>query len=136
MKVREIIKLLENNGWTLVNTEGSHRQYKHHFKASRFKIKKMDKYLIVLEKSSTGFSAYTSDVLGCIATGDTIDNTLLNMRSALRLHLKAMIDDGESIPQSRGIESYLEVVSESEGEEYLMTHIPISEILAMQYSSH
>ncbi|GFE69839.1 type II toxin-antitoxin system HicB family antitoxin [Chroococcus sp. FPU101] len=94
----------------------------------------MDKYLIVLEKTSTGFSAYSPDVLGCIATGDTIDNTLLNMKSALKLHLKAMSEDGEVIPQPRGIESYLEVVSESDGEDYLMTHIPINEILAMQYS--
>jgi len=28
-KVREIIKLLEKDGWFLVNTVGSHRQYKH-----------------------------------------------------------------------------------------------------------
>ena len=29
MKVREIIKLLEQDGWYLVRTKGSHRQYKH-----------------------------------------------------------------------------------------------------------
>lgn len=29
MKVREIIKILEENGWFLVATRGSHRQYKH-----------------------------------------------------------------------------------------------------------
>ena len=29
MKVREIIKLLETDGWYLVATEGSHRQFKH-----------------------------------------------------------------------------------------------------------
>jgi len=28
-KVREIIKLLEKDGWFLVNTVGSHRQYEH-----------------------------------------------------------------------------------------------------------
>jgi len=29
MKVREILKLLEDDGWYLVRTKGSHRQYKH-----------------------------------------------------------------------------------------------------------
>jgi predicted RNA binding protein YcfA (HicA-like mRNA interferase family) len=32
MKVREIIKIIEQDGWFLVRTKGSHRQYKHFFK--------------------------------------------------------------------------------------------------------
>lgn len=33
MKVREIIKLIEADGWYLARTRGSHRQYKHPTKA-------------------------------------------------------------------------------------------------------
>jgi len=33
VKVREVIKLLEQDGWYLVRTKGSHRQYKHPTKA-------------------------------------------------------------------------------------------------------
>jgi predicted RNA binding protein YcfA (HicA-like mRNA interferase family) len=29
MKVKEIIRILEDDGWFLVGTRGSHRQYKH-----------------------------------------------------------------------------------------------------------
>ncbi|MDP8947652.1 MAG: type II toxin-antitoxin system HicA family toxin [Actinomycetota bacterium] len=29
MKVREVIRLIEQDGWQLVSTKGSHRQYKH-----------------------------------------------------------------------------------------------------------
>ncbi|HUF31438.1 MAG TPA: type II toxin-antitoxin system HicA family toxin [Gemmatimonadaceae bacterium] len=29
MKVREVRKLLEQDGWVLLRTRGSHRQYKH-----------------------------------------------------------------------------------------------------------
>ncbi|MBF2055666.1 MAG: type II toxin-antitoxin system HicA family toxin [Cyanobacterium sp. T60_A2020_053] len=29
MKVKEIIKIIEKDGWYLVRTKGSHRQYKH-----------------------------------------------------------------------------------------------------------
>jgi predicted RNA binding protein YcfA (HicA-like mRNA interferase family) len=38
MKVREIIKLIEKDGWYLVNTKGSHRQYKHPHKIGRVTI--------------------------------------------------------------------------------------------------
>lgn len=32
MKVRDVIRLIEKDGWYLVSTEGSHRQYKHQTK--------------------------------------------------------------------------------------------------------
>lgn len=32
MKVKEIIKIIEQDGWYLVRTRGSHRQYKHDVK--------------------------------------------------------------------------------------------------------
>lgn len=38
MKVRKIIKLIETDGWYLVNTKGSHRQYKHPIKPGRVTI--------------------------------------------------------------------------------------------------
>jgi predicted RNA binding protein YcfA (HicA-like mRNA interferase family) len=38
MKVREVIKLIEGDGWRLVVTEGSHRQYKHPNKPGRVTI--------------------------------------------------------------------------------------------------
>ncbi len=38
MKVREMIRLLEKDGWYLVATRGSHRQYKHAQKPGRVTI--------------------------------------------------------------------------------------------------
>lgn len=35
MKVRDIIRLLEQDGWYLKRTKGSHRQYKHPSKPGR-----------------------------------------------------------------------------------------------------
>jgi predicted RNA binding protein YcfA (HicA-like mRNA interferase family) len=32
VKVREVIKILENDGWYLARTKGSHRQFKHNDK--------------------------------------------------------------------------------------------------------
>ena len=38
MKVREIIKILEKDGWYLVSTRGSHHQYKHSEKPGRVTV--------------------------------------------------------------------------------------------------
>lgn len=38
MKVREAIRLLEDDGWRLVATRGSHRQYKHPAKPGRVTV--------------------------------------------------------------------------------------------------
>jgi len=38
MKVREAIRMIEDDGWHLVATRGSHRQYKHPIKPGRVTI--------------------------------------------------------------------------------------------------
>lgn len=38
MKLRDVIKMIENDGWYLVTTKGSHRQYKHPTKTGRVTI--------------------------------------------------------------------------------------------------
>lgn len=38
LKVREIIKMIEADGWFIVATKGSHRQYKHREKPGRITI--------------------------------------------------------------------------------------------------
>lgn len=38
MKVREVIRLIERDGWYLVVTKGSHRQYKHPIKRGRVTV--------------------------------------------------------------------------------------------------
>ena len=38
MKVREAIKLIQSDGWYLVSTKGSHRQFKHIVKKGRVTI--------------------------------------------------------------------------------------------------
>jgi predicted RNA binding protein YcfA (HicA-like mRNA interferase family) len=38
MKVRDIIKLIEADGWYIVATKGSHRQYKHSIRPGRVTI--------------------------------------------------------------------------------------------------
>ena len=36
MKVRKVIKIIEQNGWFLVRQRSTHRQYKHSFKRGNY----------------------------------------------------------------------------------------------------
>jgi predicted RNase H-like HicB family nuclease len=56
--------------------------------------------LVVLEKGPRNYSAYAPEVPGCVATGETKEETLQNMQEALTLHLEGMADDGEEMPLS------------------------------------
>ena len=43
----------------------------------------MKRYPVVIEPTSTGFSAYSPDITGCVAVGDTEDETRLNFRGSV-----------------------------------------------------
>ncbi|MEL6603525.1 MAG: type II toxin-antitoxin system HicB family antitoxin [Cyanobacteria bacterium J06614_10] len=43
------------------------------------------KYLVVIEKTQTGFSAYSPDFSGCVTTGTTQEETAKNMEEAILL---------------------------------------------------
>ncbi len=55
----------------------------------------MLKYLIIFEKTETGYSAYVPDLPGCIATGRTKPIVEKNILNAIRFHLDGM--KGEKI---------------------------------------
>jgi predicted RNase H-like HicB family nuclease len=58
----------------------------------------MTKYLIILEPSATGYSAYVPDLPGCIATGDTKETTERNIYEAIQFHIEGLEAEGEVIP--------------------------------------
>ena len=58
----------------------------------------MNKFLILFEKSTTGYGAYAPDLPGCVATGRTLEETRARMTKAMEMHLTAMREDGEPIP--------------------------------------
>jgi len=57
------------------------------------------KFLVLFEKSATGFGAYAPDLPGCAATGRTIEETRKRMAKAMAMHLSAMREDGDPIPE-------------------------------------
>ena len=57
------------------------------------------KYLIVIEETETGYSAYSPDVQGCVSTGSTREECAANIREAIEFHLEGMKEEGLAVPQ-------------------------------------
>lgn len=62
-------------------------------------VRCLNKFLVLFEKSSTGYGAYAPDLPGCVATGRTIEETRERMAKAMEMHLAAMREDGDPIPE-------------------------------------
>ncbi|HNW98396.1 MAG TPA: type II toxin-antitoxin system HicB family antitoxin [Bacteroidales bacterium] len=58
----------------------------------------MVKYLIIFEKTGTGYSAYVPDLPGCISTGKTKAIAEKNILSAIRFHLQGMKEEKIKFP--------------------------------------
>ena len=59
----------------------------------------MTRYLIIIEPTATGFSAYSPDAPGCVATGRTREEVEREMREAVMFHLDGLRDDGAPRPR-------------------------------------
>ncbi len=69
------------------------------------------RYPLVIERTGTGYSAYSPDVPGCAAAGDTEDETRRNFQDALAAHFEAMREVGEPIPEPSSSVDYVEVAA-------------------------
>ncbi len=69
------------------------------------------KYLIVIESSETGYSAYSPDLPGCVASGATREELEQNMHEALVFHLEGLRVEGEPIPQPKTESTYIDIAA-------------------------
>jgi len=69
----------------------------------------MKKYLIVIEETGTGYSAYSPDLPGCVSTGATRTEVEKNMREAISFHLDGLREGGEPVPEPHSYSAYVEL---------------------------
>lgn len=69
------------------------------------------RYPVIIEQTSTGYSAYSPDVPGCVAVGDTEEETRRNLQEALVEHFQAMRQVGEPIPEPHTSVDYVEIAA-------------------------
>jgi predicted RNase H-like HicB family nuclease len=56
-------------------------------------------YVVIFEKSSTGWGAYVPDLPGCIATARTRAEIEPLIQEAIAFHIEGMREDGEVVPE-------------------------------------
>ena len=61
----------------------------------------MRRYLIVLQPTPTGYSAYSPDLLGCVTTGHTRHEAETNIREAVEFHMMGLLAAGLRVPEPR-----------------------------------
>jgi predicted RNase H-like HicB family nuclease len=61
----------------------------------------MNKYVVIFEKTETGYSVYVPDLPGCVATGKTKTIAENNIYNAIRFHLEGLKLEHLSIPKRR-----------------------------------
>lgn len=69
----------------------------------------MRRYLIVIERTDDGYSAYSPDLPGCVATGKTIRETEEAMREAIAFHVEGLREDGIPLPEPTATAEYVTV---------------------------
>jgi predicted RNase H-like HicB family nuclease len=67
------------------------------------------RFLIVVEKTKSGYSAYSPDLPGCVATGATRQRAVSRMNSAIRFHLEGLRADGQRIPAPKSYSTYIDI---------------------------
>jgi predicted RNase H-like HicB family nuclease len=69
----------------------------------------MKRFLVIFEKAGDGFSAYSPDLQGCVATGRTRRLAAARMRQAIQMHLEGLKIERLPIPRARVSAQFIEV---------------------------
>lgn len=67
------------------------------------------RYAIVIEKAQNNYAAYSPDILGCAATGATIEEVQQQIREAIEFHIEGLKEEGLPIPEPTTFVQYVEI---------------------------
>ena len=67
------------------------------------------RYLVVVEETSTGYSAYSPDVPGCVATAASVEDVQREMATTIAFHLEGMRKEGLSPPAPHSLSLCVDV---------------------------
>jgi predicted RNase H-like HicB family nuclease len=105
LKVKDVIKLIEREGWILARTRGSHRQF--HRRSEEIVMR----YMVVIERGETSWGAHVPDLPGCVAVGETEDEVKHLIKEAIEFHLEDLSEAGKPIPVPLSKMDYVDVAA-------------------------
>ena len=71
----------------------------------------MKHYLILIESTETGYSAYSPNLPGCVAIGSTPEEVHQNMQDAIEFHVEGLKLEGFPIPTPQTAIDYIEIAA-------------------------
>jgi predicted RNA binding protein YcfA (HicA-like mRNA interferase family)/predicted RNase H-like HicB family nuclease len=124
VKVRDVVRILEREGWQLVRQKGSHRQFRHPERPGTVTVpgtpgselkpgtlvsvwkqpgiaaaeKRVTEYLVVIEGGGNSWSAYVPDLPGCVSAGVSRVEVEQLAREAIAFHIESMREHQEPVP--------------------------------------
>ncbi len=156
MNGKDLIKLLEADGWTLRGSKGSHHVFIHPHKPGHITVPhpKKDlgtglsywlivqttqasrigeaamKFIIALEPGteSSAWGVAVPDLPGCFSAGDTMEEAMENARQAIDQHIEIMIEDGVAIRSARSL-SEIQADPEFLGWIWAVVDVPVEKYL-------
>ena len=69
----------------------------------------MARILVIIEKGEHSYGAYSPNVPGCVAVGDTREEVEQLMKEALQEHLQMMREENLPLPESRTEAEYMDI---------------------------
>ena len=69
----------------------------------------MYRFLVVIEKVDKNYSAYSPDLPGRVATGETREEVERNIHEAIQMHVQGLREDNLPIPKAESIAEYIAV---------------------------
>jgi predicted RNase H-like HicB family nuclease len=65
------------------------------------------RYVVIYERTPSGYSAYVPDLPGCIAAAKSLGEAEALMRGAIEMHLAGMREDGDDVPTATTVAKYI-----------------------------
>ncbi len=69
----------------------------------------MSRYVALIEKTGTGYSAHVPDLPGCIAAAGSYGETVKLIHEAIEFHIEGMLLHGEQVPAPTTLAELVEV---------------------------
>ncbi len=63
-------------------------------------------FRVIIEPDEGAYHGYVPALKGCHTCGDTIEETKINLRDAIKLHVEFLDAEGLPIPEDNGLESF------------------------------
>ncbi len=73
----------------------------------------MYRFLVIFEKGAENYGAHAPNLPGCVAVGDTLEETEKNMREAIEMHIQGILEDNEPIPIPQSTGCYMDIIMPS-----------------------